>query len=185
MFYSIVFLFLLVVGVWLLFANFIAKPKYEIEKTYTVYAKNNAGIENIKTITIENLLIDNRLSGNFGLYCTGGAQIDTNTGIITLGTTNACQYGPYWDLPAGTYQITYTGSNLPDTKEWYSVYNTSAESDQYDFDEKEWITISGAEVSYKITLPRETKKCEIVLYNRATENVQEIKINSLQIKQLD
>ncbi len=32
MFYSIVFLFLLVVGVWLLFANFIAKPKYEIEK---------------------------------------------------------------------------------------------------------------------------------------------------------
>ena len=54
---------------------------------YTVYAKDNAGNESTKTITVQNLLLDNTINAKNGLRTGNEATKDTSTGVITLPTT--------------------------------------------------------------------------------------------------
>ena len=77
---------------------------------YTVYAKNQAGLESVTTIKITNLLILYNINSTTGLFVNDKGGIDTNHNMWL--TPRGVQYGPYCTLPAGTYQISYTGYSL-------------------------------------------------------------------------
>ena len=74
---------------------------------YTVYAKNQAGLESVNSIKITNLLILYNINPSKGIFVADKGEVDTynNMWVKTGGT----QYGPYCTLPAGTYQVNYTG----------------------------------------------------------------------------
>ena len=153
-------------------ATYTSVPQF----VYTVYAKDNAGNESTKTITVQNLLVDNTINAKNGLSTGNGATKNTTTGVITLPTgNNAVQFGPYWNLPGGTYEITYTGSNLPTSINQYQAY-----SGNY----KYTLNLQSAtsnKVVYRITVPNNNGKSEFTIYNW-TSNV--ITINNIRIKQL-
>ena len=88
---------------------------------YTVYAKNQAGLETIRTIKITNLLILYSINSRKGLaVTTHNGEIDVNGSIwVKPGGT---QFGPYCTLPAGTYQITYSGY-YPENGTFDILYN--------------------------------------------------------------
>ena len=82
---------------------------------YTVYAKDMAGNETCKTIEVKNLLINSKITALNGIVHrkwdnSGPCEFDEQTGRLTL--INARTYGPYWELPLGTYELTYVGENL-------------------------------------------------------------------------
>lgn len=144
---------------------------------YTVYAKDNAGNESTKTITVQNLLLDNTINAKNGLRTGNGATKDTSTGVITLPTgINAVQFGPYWNLPGGTYEITYTGSNLPTTIDKYLSYAGSKVNYTLSLQ-----SANANKVVYRVTIPNNNGNSEFTIYN-GTSNV--ITINNIRIKQL-
>ena len=159
-------------------ATYTSVPQF----VYTVYAKDNAGNESTKTITVQNLLIDNTINGKNGLCINNGATKNTSTGVITLPNgsnngSNAVEYGPYWNLPGGTYEITYEGNNLPTTIDQYQAYVHITGL-------KHTLSIQSAnanKVVYRVTISNNAGESEFVIYNR-TSNV--ITINNIRIKQL-
>ena len=144
---------------------------------YTVYAKDNAGNESTKTITVQNLLVDNTINANNGLRTGNGATKNTSTGVITLPTgINAVQFGPYWNLPGGTYEITYTGYELPTTIDKYLSYAVSKGNYTLSLQ-----SANANKVVYRVTIPNNNGNSEFTIYN-GTSNV--ITINNIRIKQL-
>ena len=138
---------------------------------YTVYAKNKVGLESVKTITISNLLIDYTMKYGSGSVAGNGATADSS-GNITLPEYNSVQFGPYVTLPAGTYEISYTGSNLSNLR--YLSYTNST-------GEKYLEEILGVS-HYTVTLTETKSKVEFVAYNNASTPVV---ITGVKIKQLN
>ena len=80
------------------------------DKIYTVYAKDNSGNEIVKTIKVENLLINYTFCVGKGMYGTNGATVKGTS--ILLPKSNACQYGPYVKLPVGSYTVYWDGISI-------------------------------------------------------------------------
>lgn len=123
-----------------------------------------------------NLLIDNILTAKNGLFACNGASIDDVTGAISFPSTGGTQYGPYWPLPEGTYEITYTGKNLSSVINAYNAYVS----------EKFYGTITmksttPSTVIYEVTIPENVGTIEFV-YSNLTDKV--LTINNIRIKQL-
>ncbi len=146
---------------------------------WTVYAKDNAGNETIKDITVSNLLILNNITAKNGLGIGNGATCNSITGAITLPTgSSAVQFGPYWELPGGTYEITYRGTNLPTYIDQYTYLCYVNNGESYS---PTLVSVSSNQMVYRVTTSSNAGKLEFVLYNY-TSSV--ITINDITIKQL-
>lgn len=146
---------------------------------YTIYAKDNAGNEAIQTITVQNLLIYNTITGKNGMRVTENGQIDSSTGKITI-PKSTTMYGPYWTLPSGTYDIYYIGHNLTVTGVEKDVYCIDTETSYP-------ITVrqnSATRVVNRITIPSSNneKRLECRLMNSSATTVD---IERIIIKQIN
>ncbi len=136
---------------------------------YTIYAKNNAGIESINTIKVSNLLIEYEMKYKTGLCITGAATADV-TGKVTLtANSSACQYGPYATLPAGKYVVTINGENLyGDQKEhfYYDVFTGAGTENPRYIKEPvycDWTNTST--ITYTFTLQETTDELEVRVWS--------------------
>ena len=151
---------------------------------YTIYAKNNAGIESINTIKVSNLLIEYEMKYGTGLFATGGAIADASGKIILTANSNACQYGPYATLPAGTYVVTINGENLyGDYKEHfaYDVFTGGGtENGRYIIEPVQCDKANTSTITYSFTLKEKTEIVEMRVWS--TGNSVTPIINSVIIK---
>ncbi len=148
--------------------------------TYTVYAKNNAGVEKIQTISIQGIWFLKTFTGSSGLSYGNGATLDSNGNII-LGVNTAVQYGPYVDLVAGTYEITTIGENLDKgNHQCYYGYGTTEGRIDVTMNIN---TNTSTTYVYTIILANDSPKIESVIYNW-TSGSYTIKVNSVQIKRI-
>ena len=92
---------------------------------YTVYAKNNVGLESVQTITIKNLLILYKTTANNGLEVQEGEIGSNGSIIINPANDHSRQFAPYCGLGPGTYNVEYSGNNLNQSNVSFDVcYNT-------------------------------------------------------------
>ena len=151
---------------------------------YTIYAKNNAGIESINTIKVSNLLIEYEMKYGTGLFATGGAIADASGKIILTANSNACQYGPYATLPAGTYVVTINGENLYGDQKEHFVYDVitggGTENEKYIKESVYCNWANTSTITYSFTLKETTRIIEMRV-GSAGNSVTPI-INSVTIK---
>ena len=149
---------------------------------YTIYAKNNAGIESVKIIKVSNLLIEYEMKYGTGLWPTGGAIADTSGKITLTANSNACQYGPYITLSAGTYIVTINGENLygnPKERFCYDVI-TGAGNTKYIVESVYCNWTNTSTITYSFTLKEKTEIIEMRVWS--VNNSIEPIINSVTIK---
>lgn len=144
------------------------------QKIYTVYAKDEAGNESVKTIELPNLLIDNIVTGSNGLSVTSG-NIDQGTGKISI-NSGAVQYGPYWSLSVGTYEITYLGTGLP-----AGNYDCCESDDCKPFEMTPVDVSSSNKKVYTVVLPHASPDIQCRLINPTSSMVY---LDSIRIRQL-
>ena len=151
---------------------------------YTIYAKNNAGIESINTIKVSNLLIEYEMKYGTGLCIINGAIADASGKITLTANSNACQYGPYATLPAGTYVVTINGENLyGDYKEHfaYDVFTCGGtENGRYIIEPVQCDKANTSTITYSFTLKEKTEIVEMRVWS--TGNSVTPIINSVTIK---
>ena len=151
---------------------------------YTIYAKNNAGIESINTIKVSNLLIEYEMKYGTGLCIINGAIADASGKITLTANSNACQYGPYATLPAGTYVVTINGENLyGDYKEHfaYDVFTGGGtENGRYIIEPVQCDKANTSTITYSFTLKEKTEIVEMRVWS--TGNSVTPIINSVTIK---
>ena len=151
---------------------------------YTIYAKNNSGIESINTIKVSNLLIEYEMKYGTGLCIINGAIADASGKITLTANSNACQYGPYATLPAGTYVVTINGENLyGDYKEHfaYDVFTGGGtENGRYIIEPVQCDKANTSTITYSFTLKEKTEIVEMRVWS--TGNSVTPIINSVTIK---
>ena len=151
---------------------------------YTIYAKNNAGMESINTIKVSNLLIEYEMRYGTGLFATGGAIADASGKIILTANSNACQYGPYATLPAGTYVVTINGENLYGNQKEHFVYDVitggGTENEKYIKEPVYCNWANTSTITYSFTLKEITRIIEMRVWS--TGNSVTPIINSITIK---
>lgn len=149
---------------------------------FSVYTQNNAGLEKINTIKLENLLVDYTLKFGKGLGADKKAIGNIQTGQIVFpaNSDEAIQFGPYAILPEGTYSVTVKGKNLGQYENgsfWYNVTTNSAAN---------WI-VTNTEVKeltnefnykFKLNEKRDAVEMRIVSRNNAIECI----VDSVTIK---
>ena len=144
----------------------------------TVYAIDNAGNATVNTIDIQNMLVETEINGKSGLSANGGT-IDSQTGDLVF-TNGGTQYGPYWDITPGTYEITYKGTNLPTSQgsyEFRSIYNSTGGTVGFPLT---FVTLTPTLVVYRTTVTQMTESMELMC--NLSGNV---RINSIDLKQIE